>query len=123
MKICPKCGRKIDFQVVSNLYWCNACCYVLLDDKNPNKNDLVSTDLRRLSLKWESGWHVVQSSVYQLDLLKIMNMAKHLNMLRYEDWFRQIIIEMDKIEQRNTDFERLDKLPRIHLKDYLDKKS
>ena len=122
MKLCPKCGRKIDFNIVSNLYFCNGCGYVLIDGKNPNKNALVSTDMRRLVLSWESGWTKVFSKVYQLDLLKIMNMSKSLNMPRYEDWAKRIILQLDRAEQRNTDFTRIDKLPRVFLKDYLDKR-
>ncbi|KKN77143.1 hypothetical protein LCGC14_0363400 [marine sediment metagenome] len=123
IKLCPKCGRKIDFNIVSNLYWCNSCGYKLIDDKNPNKNILVSTDLRRLMLSWESGWDKVYSHVYQLDLLKIMNMAQHLSIPKYVDWAERIIHQIDKIEKRGTDFNRLDKLPRIFLKDYLDSRT
>jgi len=122
IKICSKCGRKIDFNIVSNLHWCNSCGYILLDDKNPNKNALVSTDMRRLTLSWESSWTKVFSYIYQLDLLKIMNMAQHLNMLRYTSWAKRIILQLDKAESRSTSFDRIDKLPRVFLKDYLDER-
>jgi len=120
MKICPKCGRKVDYNIVSNLYWCNNCGYILIDDKNLNKNALVSTDMRRLMLSWESGWIKITSFMYQLDLLKIMNMAQHLDMSKYVNWAERIIHEVDDAEKRKTDFERIDKLPRVFLKDYLD---
>ncbi|KKL15160.1 hypothetical protein LCGC14_2508340 [marine sediment metagenome] len=122
MKICPKCGRKIDYNIVSNLYFCNACAYVLIDDKNLNKNNLVSTDMRRLVLSWECGWVKVFSYVYQLDLLKIMNMAKALNMSKYSNWAETIIHQIDRAEKRKTDFERIGRLPRVFLKDYLDER-
>ncbi len=120
MKLCPKCGRKIDYNIVSNLYWCSSCGYVLLDDKNVNKNALVSTDMRRLILTWESGWDKITSFVYQLDLLKIMNMSQHLSAPKYVNWIERIIHQMDKFEKRSTNFSRIDKLPRVFLKDHLD---
>ena len=122
MKQCTKCGRKIEYQIVSNLYWCNSCGYVLLDDKNPNKHALVSTDMRRMVLSWESGWDKIFSYVYQLDLLKIMNMAQHLRVHKYADWMGKLINRVDRVEKRKTDFGRLNKLPRVFLKDYLDTK-
>ena len=121
MKVCPKCGRKINFNIVSNLFWCDSCGYILVEgDKTTFK--LESTDLRKLVLSWESGWTKIYSYVYQLDLLKIMKMAQNLNQPKYSMWAEKLIIQLDKAEQRNTDFERLDKLPRIFLKDYLDNK-
>ena len=119
---CPKCKSRIDYQIVSNLYWCNSCGYVLIDEKNQNKFGLVSTDLRRLVISWESGWDSIKSYAYQLDILKIMNMAQHLNLSKYSNWMEKLILQMDRIEQRQTDLTRLDKLPRVFLKDYLDQR-
>jgi hypothetical protein len=74
-------------------------------------------------LSWESGWTKVFSFVYQLDILKIMNMAQHLDMSKYAHWAENIIHKIDNAEKRQTDFERVDKLPRIFLKDYLDERT
>jgi len=121
MKVCSKCARKIDFEIVGNLCFCNSCGYVLLDDKKSQFN-IVPTDLRKLTLSWESGWVKVTSTVYQLDLLKFINMSQHSGCHRYADWFRKVILQMDKAEKRDTDFNRLEKLPRVFLRDHLDKK-
>jgi hypothetical protein len=50
-----------------------------------------------------------------------MNMAEHLSLPKYSEWAKKLILQLDRAEKRNTDFSRIDRLPRIFLKDYLDK--
>ncbi len=116
-KRCKNCGINLIF-IVSNLYNCKKCGFVILED---NKNiPLTETDLRRYIFKWDVGMQsIVYSVIYQIDLLKLMIVCKRVSPYHYEK-FKSFIKQVDKIDNTETDFGRMKNLPRIFLSDFLD---
>ena len=115
------CGYNA-IHIVSNLYECRNCGFVLLDKDSTNKQiPLVKTDLRKFILKW-GYWDVVETHIYQLDILKLLTLFKSQGMFPYYcAQFKRVIQSIDKFDGKQTDFNR-DRLPRVYLdeefKDY-----
>jgi len=112
---CEYCGYNKE-RIVSNLYKCKNCGYILSLEKNDDYISLVETDLRKFNLTYDVAWRQVTTFIYQLDLLKIMNMCKQLEANKeYFDKIKRLIDTIDKNENKFTDFDRVKKLPRVFL--------
>lgn len=122
-KKCSKCGYSI-YHIINNLYRCPSCGYVLLEKKG--SVSLEKTDLRKFTLKWEAPWDIVDTTLYQLDLIKIIRMSQHLSCLQYVDKLTKFIRVVDKLESANshkvvTNLNPKRDLPRIFLSEVLKK--
>ena len=117
-KRCKKCGRNLLF-ITNNLYRCPNCGYTLVT--NSKYLSLEVTDLRRCVLRYSYGFNEVYTYLYQLDLLKLINMAKQLNIPFYIEKFKKFIFAIDKVKQQQTNFTRLSRLPRVYLDKVLEK--
>ncbi len=71
----------------------------------------IKSDLRRFELRYAVGLQEIYTHVFQIDLLRLINMCKAFNNAYYVEKFRRFIKQIDVINNyETTDFKR--KLPR-----------
>lgn len=111
---------------MSKLY--NKEDYVLIGGKRVllKKNDgipFIRSDLRRFELRYVLGFKEVYTYLFQVDLLRLINMSKGINNNYYVEKFKKFIKNIDKENKdENTDFER--KIPRRPIESgYVNEKS
>ena len=76
---------------------------------------LIKTDLRRFVLRFSPGFREVYTNIYQLDVLKIIKMAKQTGNKYMVEKFTKFIKQCDGIDDGNkTDFRRT-KIPKRHI--------
>ncbi len=79
--------------------------------KKNNGIPFIKSDLRRCELRYTLGFKEVYTYIFQIDILRLINMCKTFNNIYYIEKFKKFINQIDKInENEKTDFER--KVPR-----------
>jgi len=114
---CDICGYTMQ-HIISNLYKCPQCGLKLIQDKGV-VSPLVKSDLRRFGIIWDGGFKVVQTDLYQLDILKLMVMSKNQGCIYYYNRLLEFIKKVDEINGTRFDSTRLNILPRIFLREAL----
>ncbi len=102
--------------------------YVLVGGKrillSKNKGiPFIKSDLRRCELRYALGFKEVYTHIFQIDLIKLMNMSKSFNNQYYIEKFKRFIKQVDKINgDEKTNFDR--KVPRRPIESgYVDEDS
>jgi len=116
---CFKCGTNVKHKV-SNLYDCQNCGLIFMNTPySKQKISLVDTDLRKIYINTNITWRKeIELELYQLDLLRIAQILKSQSVFYY-NLFLHFIERIDKETKVNTDFKRMENLPKINLKQYL----
>lgn len=99
-KRCPKCEHNLESNV-SNLYKCRYCG-IFVDDEG----DFVETDLRRFELRYSDGFKEVYKKIYQVDIMKIINLLNQQNNTSLGCEFRKFLDGCKHIDNLDTDYTR-----------------
>ena len=91
---------------------------------NKNKGiPFIKSDLRRCELRYSLGFKEVNTFIFQVDLIRLINMSKTFNNKYYIEKFKRFLKQVDRINgEEKTDFNR--KVPRIPIESgYVDEDS
>ena len=110
---CHECWKPLT-KVTNNLYYCKKCNKLKIANISSYKT-FEKTDLRRFELKWYDGRAVIYTRLYQLDLLRIINMCRTHNNTYYAEKFQKLITKIDRHLNETTQYDR--DLPRFYLED------
>jgi hypothetical protein len=110
----------------SNLYNCKQCGNIITELNNKNI-PLVATDLRPIFLKIPLGYTDWEFKIYQLDLLRIMEVLKGNRNLYYYNLFKFFLNDIEaRTQTKNpndkvlrTDWGRQSNLPKVYLRKVL----
>lgn len=71
----------------------------------------IKSDLRRFELRFSNGLQTVYTNIFQIDIIRLMNMSKTINNAYYVEKFKRFLKQIDELHgDGKTDFDR--KLPR-----------
>lgn len=91
--------------------------------KKNNGIPFIKSDLRRCELRYALGFKEVYTHLFQVDLIRLINMSRSFNNQYYIEKFKRFIEQVDKINgNEKTDFDR--KIPRRPIESgYVDENS
>lgn len=108
---CLNCG--FNLEKYNSLYYCHKCNKFTTRLSN---YPILETDFRVYQLT--SSQVSFALKLYQLDILKIIDILERCKINYYSELLKSFIIKMDKSYNEETNFDR--KLPRIHLREETD---